>query len=107
MCASLPDTVLQTSSEPKSEPLGALPVELTESKPLEASHVTMTESKHVEPFMLNAVKPIILNVARPNAVVKEPIHVQRKRWSVQKRLTKVQLETLEKVYSRTKRPTVS
>lgn len=107
MCASLPDTVVQTSSGPKSEPLGALPVELTESKPLEASHVTMTESKHVEPVMLNAVKPIMLNVARPNAVVKEPIHVQRKRWSMQKRLTKVQLETLEKVYSRTKRPTVS
>lgn len=38
--------------------------------------------------------------------VKEPVHVKQTRWSMQKRLKKVHVETLERVYSRTKRPTV-
>lgn len=97
MCASLPD--LQRPPEPKSKPFESSPVVTAESKPLEASPETMTESKHVEPS--------IVNVAKPKNVVKEPIHVVRKRWFMQKRLKKVHLETLEKVYSRTKRPTVS
>ncbi|KAJ8644482.1 hypothetical protein MRB53_006230 [Persea americana] len=95
MCASLPD--LQRPPEPKSKPFESSPVVTAESKPLEASPETMTESKHVEPS--------IVNVAKPKNTVKEPIHVVRKRWFMQKRLKKVHLETLEKVYSRTKRPT--
>lgn len=97
MCASLPD--LQRPPEPKSKPFESSPVVTAESKPLEASPETMTESEHVEPS--------IVNVAKPKNVVKEPIHVVRKRWFMQKRLKKVHLETLQKVYSRTKRPTVS
>lgn len=38
--------------------------------------------------------------------VREPVHVKQTRWSLQKRLKKVHVETLERVYSRTKRPTV-
>lgn len=36
-----------------------------------------------------------------------PIHVMSAEWSTQKRLKKVQLETLERIYLRSKRPTVS
>jgi hypothetical protein len=36
-----------------------------------------------------------------------PIHVMSNEWSAQKRLKKVQLETLERVYRKSKRPTVS
>ena len=38
--------------------------------------------------------------------VKQPVHIKQTRWSMQKRLKKVHVETLERVYSRTKRPTV-
>ncbi|ONK81014.1 uncharacterized protein A4U43_C01F24310 [Asparagus officinalis] len=37
--------------------------------------------------------------------VKEPVHIKQTRWSMQKRLKKVHVETLERIYSRTKRPT--
>ncbi|GMG99012.1 hypothetical protein Nepgr_000852 [Nepenthes gracilis] len=40
-----------------------------------------------------------------DAKVKPPIHVLQSSWSAQKRLKKVQAETLEKVYRRSKRPT--
>lgn len=36
-----------------------------------------------------------------------PVHVMSTEWSAQKRLKKAQLETLEKVYFKSKRPTVS
>lgn len=36
---------------------------------------------------------------------KVPVHVRQSNWSAQKRIKKVQLETLERVYGRTKRPT--
>ncbi|GAB2284899.1 hypothetical protein Dimus_019352 [Dionaea muscipula] len=41
----------------------------------------------------------------PNLEVKPPIHVLQTTWSAQKRLKKVHVATLEKVYERTKRPT--
>ncbi|KAG9458917.1 hypothetical protein H6P81_003425 [Aristolochia fimbriata] len=47
------------------------------------------------------------DVAEPKLEVKAPIHVMVNRWSTQKRLKKVQIETLERVYLRTKRPTNS
>lgn len=46
-------------------------------------------------------------VASPETKVEAPLHVMHQRWSAQKRLKKVQVETLESVYRRTKRPTVS
>ncbi|XP_073156025.1 uncharacterized protein [Henckelia pumila] len=42
---------------------------------------------------------------KPKAEVKLPIHEIRNNWSARKRLKKVQIETLELVYRRTKRPT--
>lgn len=38
---------------------------------------------------------------------KVPVHEMQSNWSAQKRLKKVHLETLERVYRRSKRPTVS
>ncbi|CAI9775506.1 unnamed protein product [Fraxinus pennsylvanica] len=43
--------------------------------------------------------------AKPKTEAKLPVHVMQNNWSAQKRLKKVQLETLEQVYRRTKRPT--
>ncbi|XP_077226367.1 overexpressor of cationic peroxidase 3 isoform X2 [Tasmannia lanceolata] len=76
LCASLPDKVIPPSSEPETKP----PVQLESS-------------------------PVMVGVARPEPQVKVPVHVMRNRWSTQKRLKKVQIETLERVYARTKRPT--
>ncbi|XP_075501540.1 protein OVEREXPRESSOR OF CATIONIC PEROXIDASE 3 [Primulina tabacum] len=44
---------------------------------------------------------------KPKAEVKLPVHEMRNNWSARKRLKKVQIETLELVYGRTKRPTNS
>ncbi|KAF8035945.1 hypothetical protein BT93_C1847 [Corymbia citriodora subsp. variegata] len=41
----------------------------------------------------------------PKPTEKAPLHVMQQRWSAQKRLKKVQVQTLERVYRRTKRPT--
>lgn len=38
---------------------------------------------------------------------KVPVHEMQSNWSAQKRLKKVHVETLERVYRRSKRPTVS
>lgn len=50
---------------------------------------------------------VIADAEEPEPVVKTPIHTLQDSWSSQKRLKKVQVETLENVYKRTKRPTVS
>ncbi|KAL0447337.1 UNVERIFIED_CONTAM: protein OVEREXPRESSOR OF CATIONIC PEROXIDASE 3 [Sesamum latifolium] len=42
---------------------------------------------------------------KPEVEVKVPVHVMQSNWSARKRLKKVQVETLEQVYKRTKRPT--
>lgn len=39
-------------------------------------------------------------------VKEEAVHVMQQRWSAQKRVKKAHIETLEKVYRRSKRPTV-
>ncbi|RZC92032.1 hypothetical protein C5167_027921 [Papaver somniferum] len=44
-------------------------------------------------------------VLEPDPKVKVPVHAMESRWSAQKRLKKVQTETLERVYLRSKRPT--
>ncbi|KAK6927516.1 hypothetical protein RJ641_006107 [Dillenia turbinata] len=43
--------------------------------------------------------------AEPKANVEAPVHVMQRQWSAQKRLKKVHVQTLEKVYRWTKRPT--
>lgn len=50
---------------------------------------------------------VIADSAPPEPKVNTPVHVLQGSWSAQKRLKKVQVETLENVYRRTKRPTVS
>ncbi|CAN4115645.1 unnamed protein product [Withania somnifera] len=45
------------------------------------------------------------DAAKPEAKAETPVHVMQSSWSAQKRLKKVQLETLEQVYRRSKRPT--
>ncbi|XP_022139072.1 protein OVEREXPRESSOR OF CATIONIC PEROXIDASE 3 [Momordica charantia] len=49
----------------------------------------------------------IVDTTEEAEVMKGPVHVMQQSWIVQKRLKKVQLETLERVYRRTKRPTNS
>ncbi|XP_054798982.1 protein OVEREXPRESSOR OF CATIONIC PEROXIDASE 3 [Prosopis cineraria] len=41
----------------------------------------------------------------PEAKSKVPVHVMQRRWSAQKRLKRVHVDTLERIYKRTKRPT--
>ncbi|KAL5729531.1 hypothetical protein ACHQM5_002469 [Ranunculus cassubicifolius] len=48
---------------------------------------------------------LLEDVREPEKEGKVPVHVMQSRWSMQKRLKKVQIETLERVYNRTKRPT--
>lgn len=48
-----------------------------------------------------------VEATKPETKADAPLHVMHQRWSAQKRLKKVQVETLESVYRRTKRPTVS
>ncbi|XP_072984205.1 protein OVEREXPRESSOR OF CATIONIC PEROXIDASE 3 [Typha latifolia] len=78
MSASLPDEVAQMPSE-ESEP-DSMPLE----SPTSADEADVTEKE---------------------TQVKVPVHARQTRWSAQKRLKKVHIETLERVYSRTKRPT--
>lgn len=48
---------------------------------------------------------IVADTAKEAEGVKVPVHVMQQSWAAQKRLKKVQIETLESVYRRTKRPT--
>ncbi|CAK9154349.1 unnamed protein product [Ilex paraguariensis] len=77
MSAALPDRPVSTVPEPETKPLEIDPVG------------TATDA------------------AKPETNAKVPVHVMQGNWSAQKRLKKVQVETLERVYQRTKRPTVS
>ncbi|GLT49567.1 hypothetical protein SLA2020_231160 [Shorea laevis] len=78
-----PNLILMSATLP-DEPTPTVPV--SETKTIESEKITV-----------EAVKP--------ERKVKEPIHVMQHRWSAQKRLKKVQVETLERVYRRSKRPT--
>uniref|UniRef100_A0A0A0LHB1 Homeobox domain-containing protein n=1 Tax=Cucumis sativus TaxID=3659 RepID=A0A0A0LHB1_CUCSA len=50
-------------------------------------------------------EPLVVDTAKEEEVTKVPVHVMQQSWAAQKRLKKVQIETLERVYRRTKRPT--
>ncbi|XP_057956951.1 protein OVEREXPRESSOR OF CATIONIC PEROXIDASE 3 isoform X2 [Malania oleifera] len=62
----------------------------------------MPETKPRETFS----KKMYTDAAKPEAKAKLPVHVMQRSWSAQKRMKKVQVETLERVYRRTKRPTL-
>ncbi|KAM0973914.1 hypothetical protein FF1_017178 [Malus domestica] len=82
MCAALPDepaTVIYVSQTKSVETV----VETTRETVVE----TATDSVKLEP------------------AVKVPVHVRQQKFSAQKRLKKMQVETLESVYRKTKRPT--
>jgi len=68
-----------------------------------SSVITEAESKSLEAVPSET----LADEAQPEAVMKGPVHVMQSSWSARKRLKKVQVETLERVYCRTKRPTVS
>ncbi|KAJ4959239.1 hypothetical protein NE237_026350 [Protea cynaroides] len=65
-----------------------------------ATAISEPETKSMEPSLVEEK----VDIVKPEAKVKEPVHVMQSRWSTQKRLKKVHLETLERVYRRTKRP---
>ncbi|KAF7830276.1 protein OVEREXPRESSOR OF CATIONIC PEROXIDASE 3 [Senna tora] len=75
MSLSLPD-------EPKARVIEP------ETQPTETVHEEI-RSDHVE----------------PESKAKVPVHVMQHRWSAQKRLKRVHVDTLERIYKRTKRPT--
>lgn len=77
MSLSLPDEPAATVVEP-------------ETKPRETVH-----------------EEISVDHAEPRSQTKVPVHVMQRRWSAQKRLKRVHVDTMERVYKRTKRPTVS
>ncbi|XP_065047432.1 protein OVEREXPRESSOR OF CATIONIC PEROXIDASE 3-like [Musa acuminata AAA Group] len=88
MSASLPDEIKQTS-EPSSESLMG-----------DTTHTPEPESK-----LLESPPAIATDDVQSKPAKELPVHVMRTRWLAQKRLKKVHIETLERVYSRTKRPT--
>ncbi|KAF7151489.1 hypothetical protein RHSIM_Rhsim02G0195700 [Rhododendron simsii] len=75
MNATLPDKPVSPILEPESEPL------------VKVSSDAAAEAK------------------QPKSKVEVPVHAMRSSWSGRKRLKKVQVRTLERVYARTKRPT--
>ncbi|WOL08998.1 hypothetical protein Cni_G17751 [Canna indica] len=88
MSASLPDEITQTSG-PSSTPLPTDIGQTIESGNEPSQSPLTISDDDVE--------------SKPERDL--PVHVMQSRWLMQKRLKKVQVETLERVYSRTKRPT--
>lgn len=87
-----PPNLLLMSATLPDEPAQVRTVLEAETAPIDvAPHETTADAADPEPEL----KPI----------EKVPLHLMRQRWSAQKRLKKVQVETLERVYRRTKRPT--
>ncbi|CAN6457245.1 unnamed protein product [Victoria cruziana] len=95
LSASLPDKVIQPPIEPEKQPVETAPVE-TDTEPDDG---LIAEEKTTEP------DDGLIAEGKTMDKGKQPIHILRNRWSGQKRLKKVQIETLERVYARTKRPT--
>lgn len=73
--------------------------------PDEPPTISVSETKPIETVV--EVTADTAETAEPETAVKMPVHVLQQRFSAQKRLKKVQLQTLESVYRRTRRPTVS
>ncbi|KAK8568737.1 hypothetical protein V6N13_106626 [Hibiscus sabdariffa] len=91
--------VLELLREPPPELLmmsATLPDE-----PVKREPETVPEIEHIE----TEVSETTIDSVKHEPKVKEPVHVMQQRWSAQKRLKKVHVETLEKVYRRSKRPT--
>ncbi len=89
-----PPNLLIMSAALPDEPAPTVSVSVPEPEP----EPEPMETTHSEPSV---------DTAEPRTKEQVPVHVMQHTWSAQKRLKKVQVETLERVYSRTKRPTVS
>jgi hypothetical protein len=85
-----PPNLLMMSAALPDVPAPTVSVSVPETKPVESNHSETS-----------------VDAAEPRTKVQEPVHVMQHRWSALKRLKKVHVETLERVYRRTKRPTVS
>ncbi|MCL7028668.1 hypothetical protein MKW94_004439 [Papaver nudicaule] len=86
LSAALPDIVVPKTIEP----------EITTTELSRETIVDVLEPSSVEASA---------GVVEPDSKVRVPVHTKQSRWSEQKRLKKVQTETLERVYLRSKRPT--
>ncbi|KAG6698291.1 hypothetical protein I3842_08G012900 [Carya illinoinensis] len=73
-------------------------------KPAPIVSVSVPESK---PAPTEIPSETSADAAEPKTKGQLPVHVMQQTWNAQKRLKKVQVETLERVYRRTKRPTNS
>ncbi|VAI77880.1 unnamed protein product [Triticum turgidum subsp. durum] len=79
---------------------------MSDSLPDEAP--SKPETKEIEPSpVADEVVVDEIDATEANPQMDLPVHVMSTEWSAQKRLKKAQLETLEKVYFKSKRPTVS
>lgn len=84
-----PKLLMLSATLPDEKPPVAAPENSSPPDPMESS----SAEDAVE------VKPV-------EKVKEEAVHVMQQRWSAQKRVKKAHIETLEKVYRRSKRPTV-
>lgn len=84
-----PKLLMLSATLPDEKPPRAAPE--NSSNPLESSAAEDAAAVEVEP---------------EEKVKDEAVHVMQQRWSAQKRVKKAHIETLEKVYRRSKRPTV-
>ncbi|PKA64568.1 ABC transporter C family member 3 [Apostasia shenzhenica] len=104
----------KTSIKSLSAELGlnrAYVLELLREPPLKLLMMRATIANDVKETLEPVKQPIEspsncdVRIAQTEPKAETPVHVMQTRWSMQKRLKKVHLATLEKVYARTKRPT--
>ena len=84
-----PKLLMLSATLPDEKPPVAAPENSSPPDPMESS--AAEDAVEVEPV---------------EKVKDEAVHVMQQRWSAQKRVKKAHIETLEKVYRRSKRPTV-
>lgn len=84
-----PKLLMLSATLPDEKPPVAAPENSSPPDPMESS--AAEDAVEVEPV---------------EKVKEEAVHVMQQRWSAQKRVKKAHIETLEKVYRRSKRPTV-
>lgn len=102
--------VLQMLRDPPPNLLmlsAALPDEPAKKKSVPEETIMETTVETVVETTVETVVEITTDAAEVETAVKVPIHVRQQKFAAQKRLKKVHLDTLERVYRRTKRPTVS
>lgn len=102
--------VLQMLRDPPPNLLmlsAALPDEPAPKKSVPEETIMETTVETVVETTVETVVETTTDAAEVETAVKVPIHVRQQKFAAQKRLKKVHLDTLERVYRRTKRPTVS